>query len=77
MPIETFEYEAPSFLASYLVNGDASGLEDSEQAACDAWLATLPGQWCVNAEEIGFQSWHHAREFFPYATDCSLYTFHK
>ena len=25
--------------ASYIINGDASGLEDEDIAACDAWLA--------------------------------------
>ena len=27
-----------AYWASYLINGDASGLEDYEQAECDAWL---------------------------------------
>ena len=31
---ETFSYTAPSCWASYLINGDASGLEDDKQAQC-------------------------------------------
>lgn len=29
----------PVYWASYLINGDASGLKDGEQAKVDAWLA--------------------------------------
>ena len=28
----------PAFAASYLINNDASGLEDAERASVDAWL---------------------------------------
>lgn len=31
--------QIPTYALSYLVNGDASGLEDDEQATIDAWLA--------------------------------------
>lgn len=30
---------APSHWASYLINGDDSGLDAEERAACDAWIA--------------------------------------
>lgn len=38
MTLKTIEITAPAYWASYLFNGDASGIEDSEAAACDAWL---------------------------------------
>lgn len=31
----------PAHWASYLVNGDASGLEPHDRAMCDAWQASL------------------------------------
>lgn len=36
--IETVTYKLPAHWASYLINGDASGLEDGEQAVIDAWM---------------------------------------
>lgn len=78
MAIESFTYIAPAFLAPYLVNGDASGMTDQEVAACDAWVESLPGQWCVDAsEESVFVRYNDANYFFPDAGDCLRYTFHK
>ena len=37
--IETLEYTLPAYWASYLINGDASGLKDGEQAAIDAFIS--------------------------------------
>jgi len=75
--IKTETYRAPSNWASYLVNGDPSGLGDHEQGACDDWTATLAHLYSnpVECVEVGFYLTHDAYEFFPYATDCSLYTF--
>jgi hypothetical protein len=39
-PIETIEYTLPAYWASYLINGDASGLEDGEKEGIDAFLDT-------------------------------------
>ena len=36
--LNTIEYTLPIYWASYLINGDASGLEDGEQAEIDAFL---------------------------------------
>ena len=36
--ISPYTFEAPSYWASYLINGDYSGLEPSERAACDSFL---------------------------------------
>jgi len=35
--MQTETYTLPAHWASYLINGDASGLEDSEQEQVDAW----------------------------------------
>lgn len=37
--IKTIQYTLPAYWASYLINGDASGLEDGEQATIDAFVA--------------------------------------
>lgn len=74
---KSLTYKAPAYWASYLINGDASGLEDNEKAACDAWLGNLPAQWCVSAsEESEFIKYHDASQFAD-ACDCLTYTFHK
>lgn len=39
--VETFQEPGLAYWASYLINGDASGLDDREIAACDAWLARI------------------------------------
>lgn len=36
--INTITYKLPSYWASYLINGDASGLEDNEQEQIDTWV---------------------------------------
>ena len=36
-------YTLPAFWASYLVNGDPSGMSDREIRACDAYMARCPG----------------------------------
>jgi len=36
--LEITTYTLPAYWASYLINGDASGLEEGEQALLDAFL---------------------------------------
>ena len=52
-PVET--YVLPAFWASYLVNGDPSGMTDREIEACDAYVSKIPGH-CVDVGESYF-SW--------------------
>jgi len=35
---ETTTSTAPAHWASYVINGDASGIDDADIAACDAWV---------------------------------------
>ena len=48
MTIEVDTVTAPAYWASYLVNEDASGLDDDERRAADRWLADL-APWRVVA----------------------------
>lgn len=77
--IRVYEYTAPASWASALINGDDSGLEDSDARACAAWAKTLPGPIVSCSSEHdgpGFLTWHDARDVAPYAADCLTYTVH-
>lgn len=45
--------------ASYLVNGDDSGLEPRERDLADAWLARLAPAYVVSCEDESFFSWSY------------------
>jgi hypothetical protein len=79
MSITVHTYTAPSHWACYLINGDCSGMDDADIAACDGWADTLPGHVVGCTEEsdeghAGFMRWHDAAAFAPYADDCAVYT---
>lgn len=68
---------APSHWASYLINGDASGLDDCDINDCDRWLKAEFGRGgfsCVDAIHAGFIRWHDAGHY-ALAADCSEFTF--
>lgn len=75
MKIDTVELTAPSAWASYLLNDDPSGLEDSDIAACDAWLEREGLGAPVSCEDAGFLWRHDARQECPLGADCQTYTF--
>ena len=72
MELQFVTATAPSYWAPYLINGDPSGLEDDEIAAADAFT---DGKLCIDAEEVGFKSFHDAWAYCPFAADCCEYTF--
>lgn len=39
--IDYVEDNIPEYALSYLVNGDASGIDDEDQANCDEWLKSI------------------------------------
>ena len=84
--LETFVL--PSVWASYLINGDASGLTDSypvgdggtdvtERDIVDQWLewSDLSRDGFVDCEHDGFVRVHDAYEFLPYGADCQRFTY--
>jgi hypothetical protein len=76
MSLDTIEVTAPSAWASYLINDDASGLDDQEQAQCDAWVASLaPHTYAIDCADAGFRWRHDAHAFCPLGADCQRYTF--
>jgi hypothetical protein len=64
MEINTVIYKLPAHFASYLINADASGLEDSEQNEIDAWVERRMAYHntrvfrCVDCGEQYF-TWHN------------------
>ena len=57
---ETDKIDAPAYWASYLINGDASGLTDAEEAECDRWVEGLGSGWSV----VGCAEESHFGRFF-------------
>jgi hypothetical protein len=53
MTIAVTTATAPAYWASYLVNGDASGLEDREQASADRWIAKQAPWYVVDVARDG------------------------
>jgi hypothetical protein len=64
---------APSYWASYFINGDASGMEAAEIEAADKFADWLGGS-IVDCEDDGFRKYHDAYQFYPLAADCAVYT---
>ena len=77
MKLTTIEVTAPSAWASYLINGDASGLDDSEQSKCDAFVEgyCAPYTCAIGCEDAGFIHHHDAYSYCPLSADCQRYTF--
>lgn len=59
--IEVTTATAPSYWASYLVNGDAEGLTPEEKARADHWLAQQ-ASWHVVSTIEGSErfTWHYS-----------------
>ena len=74
----TIEKMLPAHWACYLINGDGSGLEDSDIAACDEWLdAHKLGASTIDvSEEHPEFHWRHDADEFCLACDCVLFTFY-
>ena len=53
-------YTLPMYWASYLINGDASGLEDGEQALIDIWTESEGYPNFVDVGEPHFSRWNDA-----------------
>ena len=80
MTLEIETGTAPSYWASYFINGDSSGMDDDDIAQADAFAEWLGGNIvdCTSEESDdhpGFMRWHDAaRVAGTLAADCSLYT---
>lgn len=66
---------APSAWASYLINGDASGISDEDKAAADAWIERIGKGMPHSCYDVGFMRYHDAADEAPYSADCQSYHF--
>lgn len=74
-PAGFLDYRLPECWASYLINGDASGLDDAEQAQVDAWFDAYAGKLlscCGCSEEKEFLTRNDAGTL---AGDCLWFRF--
>jgi hypothetical protein len=75
MSIEIREYTLPSHWACPLINGDESGLNDSEIEEITTFLETIPGFYCTGvSEESDFRYSNDANNM---GGDCYVFTFLK
>lgn len=71
-------YRLPEIWASYLINGDASGLEDEERRQADDFLTLRKLSWPVSCQSVGFYHWNDAHDLGGDAAlgqDCAHYEF--
>ena len=65
-------YTAPSCWASYLINGDASGIDEDDQREADAFVESVGAGSPVDCTDAGFI---RRPDFGKLAGDCQTYTF--
>lgn len=71
-------YDLPIHWASYFVNGDASGLEDSDQESADLWWqATFKDKpvSCVGIDQDEWFAKYHDAHRYCLACTVSTFTF--
>ncbi|MCB1865143.1 MAG: hypothetical protein KDG50_06905 [Chromatiales bacterium] len=69
-------YTLPYFWSSYLVNGDHSGMDDSELKGILEWLAQFDApHHCVDVSEQSQFCWRHDAINYAKACSCYVYTF--
>lgn len=67
---------APSAWASYLINGDDSGIEPEDKVAADKFVLWAGAGMPVSCDDAGFR-WHFDADIFTEysGADCQTYTF--
>jgi hypothetical protein len=71
--METIKGIGLSCWASYLINGDDSGIDDQDKAHADAFAEWLGGG-IVECKDAGFCWTHNGTQFGALAGDCQEYT---
>jgi len=57
--LEKVTYTLPSYWASYLINGDSSGISDKDKAECDSFIARMELPAPVDCSTESWFSWHN------------------
>lgn len=73
--METIEYTLPEYWASYLINGDFSGLEDKEQEEIDAFLKNENLGHCMTCSEESEFKWKNDANSL--GGNCLVYIFKR
>lgn len=66
---------APSAWATYLINGDATGIEPGDKQAADQWILSLGFGAPLSCDDYGFCTSHDAFNVMPFGADCQEYAF--
>ena len=70
---ETVEADAPAEWASYLINGDASGIDDADIDAADAMIEAIGMGSPVDTSAESF--FRHFPDYSTRGADCLTYKF--
>jgi hypothetical protein len=73
MALQVIHATAPSAWASYLINGDSSGIDAEDIAAADRFVSEVLGAPAVDCEDAGFCWNHSASHIMPLGADCQRY----
>lgn len=73
MKNKILEFNLPAYWASYLINGDASGITSAEQAAIDTFCTAKGVSGC--AVECGESFFHHKNDANNIGGDVCQFTF--
>lgn len=57
--MNTKTFTLPEYWASYLINGDFSGLDIVEKASIDTFLAAHPNLSCVDCSDEAWFQWRN------------------
>lgn len=72
--MKTLDYTLPECFASYLVNGDLSGLNNTDIEIINDFLENENLGACINVSEDSFFAWRHDCPKIGGAT-CAVFTF--
>ena len=73
--MKTIEYTLPEFRASYLIYGDWSGLEDSEQSEIDEFLKNENLGFCLSCSDEPEFKWRNDANNL--GGNCLIYVFEQ
>lgn len=77
--VEIIECLVPEFAVCYLINGDSSGLEESDIAAIDNWyiheFGGIVGHWHMPEDYPSFCWRHDLSSYGILACDCVMMEF--
>lgn len=74
--IKTELQTAPAYWASYLVNGDHSGLDMADRIAAHNFAMACGGAIVACGDDEFFSVRHDALDFYPVAAMCIEYVIH-